>query len=618
MDAQAKKAIRNAARLIRTGKLDAARPILVQALKRDENLEEAWFLLSYVLPRGSRQEYALIQALRINPEFEKARQRLELLTGRSPVIPSPRPPEAPPSEAQPVSKPIESAEESRRTEALTDPSGAPVFVEEEPVEERRDGRRRLVLLAVVGIVLVALAFIFGRDAVAGWLVFPATQPTVTEPAGFRELPPTWTPTGGESGLSATPIPEAPTTGGANQLGIPLDANTLALVDSIQAQVAGLRRLERLREVENGIVTAEQAAEVLESLYLDVDLAGELADYEQVLAALGLIPDDYDLVEYELSSRADNVGGFYVPVQERIYLVGEGFGVLESFYYSHEFGHALVDQHHDLKNFGPDEECIVLSDACRAALALVEGDATLLSAQWVTTYGGPELAEALLDLVLEPWVVEDEPPAFVLADLGFPYAEGLVFVHFLHTAGGWARVDAAYILPPTTSEQILHPEKFIAGEGAREVDAAPVAGALGSEWRALGRDGLGEWVSYLILAQGASEAARIDEELARAAAAGWGGDLVQAFIREGGGGLEAAVAVYWVGDSVAEGAEFQSALGEHLGRRIGDEVGTQGDGRCWQGEGRASCLYGSGAEVLWLVAPDLGVAARMRGAYALFN
>ena len=59
--------------------MDAARPILLEILKKDENIEQAWFLLSYTLPPGEKQEYALNQALKINPEFDRARDRLEKL-----------------------------------------------------------------------------------------------------------------------------------------------------------------------------------------------------------------------------------------------------------------------------------------------------------------------------------------------------------------------------------------------------------------------------------------------------------------------------------------------------------------------------------------------------------
>jgi hypothetical protein len=200
----------------------------------------------------------------------------------------------------------------------------------------------------------------------------------------------------------------------------------------------------------------------------------------------------------------------------------------------------------------------------------------------------------------------------MADLAFPYTQGLAFVQSLHAEGGWEQVDGAYLDPPGTSEKVLHPEKYAAGETAIEVLPAPVADALGADWRPLEDSDLGEWLSYLVLAQGASESGRLEEGEAQAAAAGWGGDRVQAFIRDNTG--DAAVAVRWVGDSEAEAAEFRLALDEQLGRRFNEELGTQDGGRCWQDAGRVSCIYGSGAEILWLIAPDMGVLNLMRTAF----
>lgn len=639
MNARTKRVIKKAVKLIKAGQADAAMPILVKALRDDDSLEEAWYLLSFTLPSSERQVYALQQALRANPNFEQARQRLEALTGSRSAAPS-MGPEATLEPPLGDSFPFEGALESKSPEPeppappepaptpklaemreLTEEAPTPAFAEEPQRPKFQLGvRGRMILLVGFGIILIAVAFYFGRTVVSGLLTFPTATPTATEPAGFRELPPTWTPTGQESGQIGTPAPAAPTTGGVGETGFEpqlVDTNTLAAMLDIQDQVAALRGLDRQGDVENALVTGEQAARVLESVYTGADPAGDLADYGAVLAALGLLPQGYDLAGQEMSDNVDEVGGFYVPSQGRIYLVAGEFGPLQDFIYSHEFDHALVDQNYDLEDFGPDEECADLSDACRAARALAEGDATLISTQWLSAYAGNEVADAVL--AQDQAAPEGDPaPPFLAVDLAFSYKEGVQFTDYLFLQGGWARVNAAYVEPPSTTEQIMHPEKYMAGEGAQYVAPAPVGDALGAGWRALPEGSLGEWLSYLVLSQGADEAARLEEDAAHMAAAGWGGDRVQAFVRPAEGGAQAAVAVHWVGDDEAEGVQFMGALGDQLGRRFAKELSGQLNGRCWEGGDQASCLYRRGAEVLWLLAPDMDLVAQMRGAFSLFN
>ncbi len=44
---------------------------------------------------------------------------------------------------------------------------------------------------------------------------------------------------------------------------------------------------------------------------------------------------------------------------------------------------------------------------------------------------------------------------------FPYMKGVVFCAKLTNDGGWKAIDEAYRNLPQSTEQILHPEKFLA-------------------------------------------------------------------------------------------------------------------------------------------------------------
>ena len=84
------------------------------------------------------------------------------------------------------------------------------------------------------------------------------------------------------------------------------------------------------------------------------------------------------------------------------------------------------------------------------------------------------------------------------------------------ANGVADVWAAL---PTTTEQILHPEKYLAGEGALPVSLPPLTPALGAGWRSLLGSSFGEFSLQNLLLLGLAA----DRVLVQRAAAGWGGD-----------------------------------------------------------------------------------------------
>jgi hypothetical protein len=51
---------------------------------------------------------------------------------------------------------------------------------------------------------------------------------------------------------------------------------------------------------------------------------------------------------------------------------------------------------------------------------------------------------------------------------FPYVAGVEFARALHRAGGNAALDEAYRRPPVSSEQVLHPERYFAGDAPAAV------------------------------------------------------------------------------------------------------------------------------------------------------
>ena len=111
----------------------------------------------------------------------------------------------------------------------------------------------------------------------------------------------------------------------------------------------------------------------------------------------------------------------------------------------------------------------------AESALVEGSATAL----MTEYAVEHLAVS--DLLDETGGLEGgaaDLPDIAMAQVTFSYFGGQRFVDELARAadGGWDLVDFAYQRRlPATTEQILHPEKYLEDEGALPVPDIPDPG-----------------------------------------------------------------------------------------------------------------------------------------------
>jgi hypothetical protein len=162
----------------------------------------------------------------------------------------------------------------------------------------------------------------------------------------------------------------------------------------------------------------------------------------------------------------------------------------------------------------------------ALACLAEGDATSLMLDFLMKPDKSALDipdAALRELMASGMNMGDieSVPHILRSTLIAPYMEGLGFVHTLRRKGGWQAVNGAWDRPPTTTEHILHVDKWEANEAPLSVPA-PTATALGEGWKKDDEDTFGELGFALSFAEW------IDVEEARNAAAGWGGDRTSVF------------------------------------------------------------------------------------------
>jgi hypothetical protein len=285
-------------------------------------------------------------------------------------------------------------------------------------------------------------------------------------------------------------------------------------------------------------------------------------------------------------------------------------------YAHEFDHALVDQHFDMNKMGVFPDCLSNAQRCQAIQALVEGDATVLEFQWLKQYATPADQRDMLLYSPPAMLLPDQsPPPFAEPNLRFPYDYGQKFVQYLYDSGNWETVNQAYQRLPDSTEQIIHPEKYLTAEAPMPVADPTLESVFGPEWRVVKQDSLGEWITYMILAYNADVEAQIDREISKAAAAGWGGDHYQVYAGPDG---QTVLAVHWAWDTPQDAQEFDLAIGESVARRFHQSRIDSPAGTCWKADLDTSCVFTTDMETLWLIAPNLDTIEKIRALYPAFR
>jgi hypothetical protein len=399
------------------------------------------------------------------------------------------------------------------------------------------GQRRIVVLLVVAVVVIfAMLAGFVITSLQGW---ESLTPVATSSVlSFTPLPPTSSPP--PSPLSSLPAP-SPTL----EAGLWSQVQAARLFDQIAHQVETWRDLSPRAEAPLSFLDEREMAALLRQFYAGRDLEAPLLPYIE----LGLLPD------VPIAIHPHQAAGIYVPEQEQLYVATgrQERGTDDQALLAHVYVHALQDQHFDL---GAMDARTATTDATLAVQALVEGDAMLSAAFY--RYGDLATAdwEHLSELILQaeqPGYGEDLDLVEAWARLQrFPYWEGRRFVHTLFQDGGWEAVNRAYVNPPRSTEQVLHPERYLGEEqdAPARVIVPDLSSTLDEDWTLLLQDSLGEFVVGLYLDT------LLPEETAWQAASGWDGDTFVVWEHEDGSRL-----LVWrtIWDTTAEAAEFERAL-----------------------------------------------------------
>ena len=333
-------------------------------------------------------------------------------------------------------------------------------------------------------------------------------------------------------------------------------------EEIERQVVAIRGLPFKTPVDYNVLTRQQIKATISGKLAEVFSEQEFADMTAALAVLGLLPEGFPLRQKYIDLLGEQVAAFYDQHQHKLFMYEDAS--LENsqnrVVLAHELTHALQDLHFGLKRL--PLEIKTNDDMAAAASALVEGEATLVMSEYMMkNLSLKALKDNVTASITQNMSELASAPRYLREMLVFPYLRGQEFCGSLFGSDGYKSVSAAYEKPPTSTSQILHPEKFF-----REPREEPIA----IEWADVTVNGkkpavdnvLGEMGMRIQIAQ------FTDDRTGEDAANGWRGDRYVCY--ESGRGF--AWKSVWASEAdAADFAEAQrkviSARKERAARRV---------------------------------------------------
>ncbi len=309
-----------------------------------------------------------------------------------------------------------------------------------------------------------------------------------------------------------------------------------------------------------IMTAEESKSEVGGWARAPEAASWLAVQEKVLRMFNLYSGGRTLAEAQSDRSSESIMGFYRPADKVLYLFPEQAGDRLRGLRVHESIHALQDQHFDLARL---RSSVANSEEDAALTALIEGEAVYLMMQVLGMSKGLEKMLGGGGGGGHGGMGGGKPPApdYFSERTRLMYRAGAQFVKALAEKGGWEKVTEAYGRRPSSTSEILHPERWFEGFKPESVSLPPVSGG----WKEIANDVLGEADFAVMLKLGG-----LSDDESAGAASSWRGDRYRLEVKDAGSPHRLVYLSAWADEKSAE-----TACG-HLGRVLpGARVSARG-------------------------------------------
>ena len=277
------------------------------------------------------------------------------------------------------------------------------------------------------------------------------------------------------------------------------------IAEIQADLTAITGLRFERPVPVKRIGRDELRRFLERQIQKSVKPEDLRAEELALKMFGLIPQDYSLRSATVDLLTEQAAAFYDYRHKKLYLLDSNSDPEARVALAHELAHALADQHFRLDRFIRDNS--QNDDAATARLSVMEGQASWLMAAWLARQsGGPDVpppavlkaAARSMEEGAGRYPVFAGAPLYIRESLLFPYREGMLFQNAVFEKLGREGFAEVFRRPPSSTQQILHPEDYFTAR----TPAIPEAPGVEDEkhFRRLAEGTLGEFDVRILLEQ----------------------------------------------------------------------------------------------------------------------
>jgi hypothetical protein len=300
------------------------------------------------------------------------------------------------------------------------------------------------------------------------------------------------------------------------------------VDEMVTSLSSITGWNILKKVPSEMLSKDTFRRYVESRMKESSSKEETRAEELTLKMFGFVPQDFNLEQETVDLVSEQAAAFYDYNKKRLFILDSTKEDVEQrVALVHELAHALADQHHHLGKYlhkgSPDD------DASTARQAVMEGQATWLTWAYVSKRNGgkPEVPANMIDELTKTlgadgadFPVFTNAPLYMRESLVFPYNEGLRFQEAVYRKLGREGFDAVFLRAPASTQQIIHPDAYLADKKPAELEPPTLESFVGKKvarnFRSLGDGSLGEFDHSVLLRQ------YIDEKEGIRAAEHWHG------------------------------------------------------------------------------------------------
>jgi len=249
------------------------------------------------------------------------------------------------------------------------------------------------------------------------------------------------------------------------------------IDALKEKVATVGKLSFKHDVPINYMNKARLEKYISTSFQE-EYPEQLSGKEnEFIRLMGFTNNDAGINARKIRKRIflDNTGGLYNEKTDELLVLVQYREVnyMNSLVLVHELRHALQDQYFNLAGMLDSRPASDFDDRRLAVLAALEGDATFLMVEYsdldADILASSPTSDALMSFLptAKPSLLYREP-GIIKNQLLMPYIHGLRFVSAVFKKKKWKGVNRILSLPPASTEQILHPEKYFNREEPKEV------------------------------------------------------------------------------------------------------------------------------------------------------